>query len=64
MATVILMVRVPNGTPKNRALLEQVLDATPIAEEARIVVAFDDHGDCDVVKKELPGEVEWFDLVD
>jgi hypothetical protein len=54
-------VRVPNGPPTNPALLQQVRDATPVAHEARVVVAFDDHGDCDVVKNELRGQVEWFD---
>lgn len=64
MPTSILMVRVPNGIPKNPALLQQVVEATPLAHEARVVVAFDDHGDCDVVKNELSGQIEWFDLAE
>lgn len=64
MATGILMVRVPSGMPNNPSLLQQVVQATPLADEARVVVAFDDRGECDVVKNELSGEVEWFDLVE
>jgi hypothetical protein len=64
MPTSILMVRVPDGMPKNPALLQQVLDATPLALEARVIVAFDDHGECDVPKNELSGQVEWVDLVE
>jgi hypothetical protein len=60
----ILMVRVPNGVPKNQALLEQVADATPVADKARVIVAFDDHGECDVVKNVLGGPVEWVDLAE